>query len=605
MTLESFGAVIANHLWQSTAFTGLAALFALLLRKNHAATRHRIWAVASLKFLVPFSLLAGLGNRLSWLAPHPAATVGAQPIFTGLVEQIGLPFTRPPAMSVLSHTAPLQYTANLWALVLLAIWICGFIAVASSWWFRWRRIRVAVQSASPIEVDVAAPVLSSPAMIEPGVFGIFRPVLLLPEGIVDRLSGEHLHAILAHELCHIRRRDNLMAALHMIVEAIFWFYPLVWWLGARLVAERERACDEEVVRLHRQPDVYAESILKTCEFYFESPLPCMSGIAGADLKERITRIMTKIPSVELTIGRKLLLALAGTVALTGPIVFGLLNAPRGLAQSPAPAAASRPSFEVISIKPNKGNSEGVMIRMAPGGRFEAHNITLKFLVEEAYHVKDNQVSGAPGWFDSEHFDIEAKPEDSFAGNEQKLDQEARRTQMMLMLQGMLEERFKLAIHHESKDLPVYALLVAKNGPKLHESAPSAAADTAPPGPLKPDGPQPRHSIRMMGRGDLTINSTNLDTFAEVLSRQLGRLVVNKTGLKGEYDFTLKWTPDDSERGGFGGPPGGPDGHAAPPPDAGGPSLFAALQEQLGLRIESQKGPVDTIVIDHVEKPSEN
>jgi hypothetical protein len=167
-----------------------------------------------------------------------------------------------------------------------------FLVVTFSWWRRWWGIRAAMRAGSPLDLAVDVPVLSSPAMLEPGVFGIFRPVLLLPEGITDRLAPAHLEAILAHELCHVRRRDNLAAAIHMAVEAIFWFHPLVWWLGARLVEERERACDEEVLRLGGQPEVYAESILKTCQFYLESPLVCMSGISGSDLKKRIVRIMT-------------------------------------------------------------------------------------------------------------------------------------------------------------------------------------------------------------------------------------------------------------------------------------------------------------------------
>jgi bla regulator protein blaR1 len=142
---------------------------------------------------------------------------------------------------------------------------------------------------------------------------------------------------------------------------------------------------------------------------------------------------------------------------------------------------------------------------------------------------------------------------------------------------------------------------------LHESA-VTQEDMDPPDPPKPNGPQARHSIRMMGRGDLSISGEGLDMFAQVLSRQIGRLVVNKTGLKGNYDFTLKWTPDEGQGKMFAGPkdPGdGRAGEAAPPADASGPSIFTALQEQLGLKLESQRGPVETIVIDHVEKPSGN
>ena len=165
--------------------------------------------------------------------------------------------------------------------------------------------------------------------IEPGVFGLFRPVLLLPEGIRERLSAEHLGEILAHELCHVRRRDNLAAAAHMLVEAVFWFHPLVWWVGARLVEERERACDEEVVGRGSQPELYAESILKTCEFYLESPVACVSGISGADLKQRIARIMTRRSTNGLSMGRKLLLAGAALVTLAVPMSLGTSNKGRG------------------------------------------------------------------------------------------------------------------------------------------------------------------------------------------------------------------------------------------------------------------------------------
>ena len=302
--------------------------------------------------------------------------------------------------------------------------------------------------------------------------------------------------------------------------------------------------------------------------------------------------------MKLSFAGKLLLAAAGiaVVALSR-------------AQSPAAASAPPPAFEVVSIKPNHEGSGNIMVRMAPGGRFEAHNITVKFLLEDAYGVKDSQISGAPTWLDTEHYNIDAKAEDSAADNQRKLDRDAQQAQVRAMLQGMLADRFKLALHHETKELSEYALVVAKNGPKFHETTAPAndpAAQDRPPGPPAPGSPMPRGTMRMMGRGDLTVSGMGLAQFADMLSRQIGHVVVDKTGLKGEYDFTLKWTPDEGQGQMFGGPGGGPprDG-APPPPDPNGPTIFTALQEQLGLKLESQKGPVDTIVIDHVERPSEN
>jgi len=514
------------------------------------------------------------------------------------MEQISQPFPPSPAPAVVAAAA-LAHHGSLLPVLFLAIWACGFLAAAFSWWCRWRRIRAAVRGAVPLAMEAEVPVVSSPAMLEPGIFGIFRPVLLLPEGITDRLAPAHLEAILAHELCHVRRRDNLAAALHMAVEAIFWFHPLVWWIGARLVAERERACDEEVLRLGSQPEVYAESILKTCQFYLESPLVCISGISGADLRKRVVRIMTERAGRKLSFGRKVLLAAAGMAAVAGPIIFGLLNAPQSRAQSPAPASAPTRTFDVVSIKPNHDSGGPFRFGSDPG-RLVAENVTLKFLLQIAYRVKDAQISGAPAWTGSEHYNIEAKTDDSSADMLRKLSDEEQETQARLMLQSMLADRFRLALHHEMKALPVYVLLVAKNGPKLHESADTPDAP-APSGPPTPNEPQRRHTLRMNGPGDVSAIAQNLDIFADVLSHQLGHPVLNKTGLKGDYDFSLKWTPNE----GRGQMPGGPPGDAAPPPDASGPSIFTALQEQLGLKLESQKGPVDTIAIDHVEKPSKN
>jgi uncharacterized protein (TIGR03435 family) len=164
--------------------------------------------------------------------------------------------------------------------------------------------------------------------MEPGVFGVWRAVLAWPAGISERLDDAHLEAIVAHEVWHVRRRDNLTAALHMLVEAAFWFHPLVWWLGARLIAERERACDEEVLRLGGRPQAYAEGILKVCEFCVESPLECVAGVTGADLKQRVVQIMTGSVARKLTLAKKLLLAAAALCALAVPVLLGQAQAAR-------------------------------------------------------------------------------------------------------------------------------------------------------------------------------------------------------------------------------------------------------------------------------------
>ena len=208
--------------------------------------------------------------------------------------------------------------------------------------------------------------LSSPSLLEPGVFGIVQPVLILPEGITSRLTESQLNAILAHEMCHVRRRDNLTFAMHMMVETLFWFHPLVWWIRMQLIEERERACDEAVLQSGSEAEVYAEGILNVCKFYVESPLACASGVTGSDLKKRIVRIMTERLGDNLGSGRKLLLASIALAAVLGPVVFGLVKIPQASAQEQQSANAPRLSFEVATVKPNRASDNQRMIRISPG-----------------------------------------------------------------------------------------------------------------------------------------------------------------------------------------------------------------------------------------------
>ena len=173
----------------------------------------------------------------------------------------------------------------------------------------WRRIRAAVRASSPwavpsLPMPAGIDVRSTPGVMEPGVVGLWRPVILVPSGIEDDLTPRQLAAVLTHELCHIRRRDNVTAAVHMIAEAVFWFHPLVWWIGSRLVDERERACDQEVLRTLGEPQTYAEGIVNVCKRYVESPLACVSGVSGANVKNRIRDIMTNRTIAKLSVAQK-------------------------------------------------------------------------------------------------------------------------------------------------------------------------------------------------------------------------------------------------------------------------------------------------------------
>ena len=597
-TWPSLAPALGNHLWQSTVFVIAAGLLTLVLRENHARVRYWLWLAASVKFLIPFSLLVAVANYL----PGSRGTAGTNAAFYVAVEQVGLPFS-PPTMPVIPQVAASTALTQLLPALLAVVWLCGFLVVMFHWYFRWRRISAAIRRAVPLQegrevqtlrrlertggMRKATEMLLSRTSLEPGVFGITRPVLLWPEGISERLEDAHLEAILAHELWHVRRRDNLAAAIHMVVEAIFWFYPLVWWMGARLLEERERACDEEVLESGNDRQVYAESILKICEFCIASPLACVSGVTGAELKKRVAYIMTKNLSHKLDFSRKLLLSIAGLLAVAVPIAFGLAKPTKSQAESQSQDALPPvPLFESASIKPNTGEPmAGFTIVGKPfkaimwkGDRLMATNFTLHGLIRLAYAVQDDQISGGPDWLNSEGFDVDAKIGKSTIDEMQQHRRVYGVSGRTLMFQQLLSDRFKLSFHHETRDLPVYALVAAANGPRVQPAKPG---DTYPDG-LKCIGGRPCGSRSFLEPENNKVvgQGVPLSNLVELLSEKLGgRIVLDKTGLAGDYDFTLQLAPEEDEA-----------------------AISKALEEQLGLKLEPQKAPTEVLVIDHAEKP---
>jgi uncharacterized protein (TIGR03435 family) len=270
-----------------------------------------------------------------------------------------------------------------------------------------------------------------------------------------------------------------------------------------------------------------------------------------------------------------------------------------LPQTRAQAPAARAEFEVASIKPNTSGNNLIMVRPPVGGRFTATNARLKMLIGLAYKVQNFEISGGPAWIDTEGYDVTAKAADSTIGIDQ----------LRPMLQTLLEDRFKLAVHRETKEVPVYALLAGKNGPKLPEAKESGCVpfepNKPPPPPAPGQFPPTPCGGFFMGPNHLEGGKVGMTQLAGALSNILGRPVIDKTGFTGTFDVKLDFSPEGTAfggRGGFGPPPGGPGD--APNADAP-PSIFTVIQEQLGLKLESQKGPGEVLVVDHAEKPSEN
>jgi uncharacterized protein (TIGR03435 family) len=685
-------AALACHLWQSTLSFVVLWLLTLLLRRNHARMRFRLWMLASVKFLVPFALLIAAGERLQ-PASHSTAVA---PVFAIFMEgPVEIPSKEKPVQATLAATqqdaiaSPAEVKKYLLPRLLIGIWATGTLVCLGDWARRWRNIRVLVGNGSPLEDLRGVRVVSVASSAEPGIFGLVRPVLLLPKGIAERLTPAQLKAILEHELCHVRRRDNLSAALHMLISAVFWFHPLIWWIGSRLLEEREAACDEAVLEANNPPLSYAEGILNVCKFYVEEPMACVSGVTGADLKKRVARILSDQMAVKLDVTRKLLLSAAGALAIAAPIAFGVLHASKAYGQAaartniddtwqgtlhaqkdlrtvlkitkvqdgtlkgsfysidqggqsipikqitfqagelklnieaidgtyvgklspdgttitgewkqgdnarqlillrampdtawtipepppkmPPMAADADPSFEVATIKPSDPNSKGKGFG-GPPGHFQTHNTTLNDLIMFAYSVHTKQLVGGPEWLGSEKFDIVTKPDTPGAPNEQ---------QTKLMMRKLLVSRFGLKFHEEKKEMSAYVLTVAKGGPKLAKSE----AD--------PNTPSAFFFTKL---GNLTIRNITMDGFVHWMQTVLDRPMVDHTELQGHFDGTLKWTPDETQFAVFGVKIVPSDAADAPP------DLYKAIQEQIGLKLDAAKTNVDVMVLDHVEKPSEN
>jgi uncharacterized protein (TIGR03435 family) len=358
--------------------------------------------------------------------------------------------------------------------------------------------------------------------------------------------------------------------------------------------ERERACDEDVLRAGNQPYTYAEGVLKVCELYLQSPLRCMSRVTGSNLKARIQAILTGDVGCDLSFFKRTALATAGMLVLAMPIAIGL-------------AQNTQLKFDAVSIKANKkpdtslngGICRGIDTKVDEGGGLGAAlgleislsqpglgrcniNAPVKHLIGIAYEIPllkwNERILGGPDWI-GEKYRIDAVAPNPGTVTEAELHR---------MMKSMLADRFKLKIHTETRALSGYALLIAKNGPKL--------------GPATSDDPK---KSGMPGRpGQIISFNMPISALAGGISSNLVQPVVDETGLTGRFNYKLDWTPGQADVNFFRNPPT-PEVLRQLGIDPTGPSIFTALQEQLGLRLEARKVPTEVLVIDSVQKPSEN
>ncbi len=595
---------LADHLWQSTVFAAAVWLVASSLRSSLARVRYGLWMTASVKFLLPFSLLVSAGGLLPRETKPLSPT--QTPLYAGFYasgDAMSRPFAnlRPvPGRERGRHEGTWDYST-----VLLLVWLSGAAGVASVWFRRWRRVtgirRRAVEAPLGREAMMlrtmspskSLPLLMTDEHVEPGIVGVMKPVLIWPIELSDRLDDGQMEAILKHEMLHVSRRDNMTLALHMLVETVFWFHPLVWWMGGRLIEERERACDEAVMEAGTEAEVYASSILQACRFCLEAPLPCVAGISGAELNGRIRSIMS-FRTMKLRFAAKILLQVSAVFVVALPVLYGVVRATPFYGQI-LHAEGPLPKFEVATIKPWKarplpppvvgGSALPKMMKEVPvgdsGRSTDRINMIgqVSVLIMSAYNLPldaTGRIIGGPGWVDSEaaRYEIQAKIDAAEFASMQKMTNAEERRQVALMEQSLLADRFKLKVHFETRVMLVYALVTAKGGPKLKPA-------------------QDGEASRLGNTGgemsnELTASAVTMAEFVNFPPMWPGRPLVDQTGLKGRFNFTLKWSPEEPEE-----------------TKAESPSLFTAIQEQLGLRLVPTKGPVEVVVIDHIETPTEN
>lgn len=601
-------ASMADHLWQSTVVAGCVFFLTLACRRNRAAVRYGLWFAASMKFLLPIAPLVALGRQWSWERTSvPLPDVGVT------LDAMARPFAAAPAGILAPPPGPGLDAASVVVGLLPWLWLAGTATVVCWWVVRWRRSARLAGAARPtvtgresatlhlLQAEGAGSqqvrLLLSASTMEPGVFGIRRAAIVWPVGLSSRLNDDEVAAVLAHELSHAVRRDNLVAALQMLVEAVFWFHPMVWWIGARLLRERERACDEDVLARGTPPAVYAEAILKTCEHCLAPSMACVAGVTGSNLKTRIEEIMSHIVARRLSLSHRFLIGTVAAGVIATPIGMGMLHA-RADQRSQGDGATS--AFAAASVRENRDGGAQVAIRFPPG-RFMATNAPLRPLIAAAYGFPIFRVTGGPDWLNSARFDIQATtgaPVDGRPGPPSPA--------VFAMLRTLLEDRFAIEVRTVTEEQPLYRLVLARAdgalGPRLRRSTFDCKAHTAVRGgkPAPAPGPadMPTDCGVWSGPDRYAAGATTVGQLAGVLSNRVSRFVVDSTGLEGSFDLDLQYTPDPlTQTSAVGGA-----SFRASTSDA--PSLFAALEEQLGLKLEGSRGPVPVLAIEHVEKPVE-
>lgn len=553
------GLTLLHFLWQGAA---IAAIYALARTWTRTArSRYALACIALAAMTIVPVITFMLSGRTEATPAKPAHAV--------IVAHRSAPLAKDPALDSIPAVPTHSITNEIvpvWLTGATILWLRLLFTCIVATRMKSRQVRSAPHEWQQILNRLSkrsVQLLVSSLVQVPTVIGWLRPVILIPVGALAGVPSEHIEALLAHELAHIRRHDYLINILQSIAEATLFYHPATWWISHNIRIDRENCCDDIAVAITGDPLAYAQA-LTNLESHRSAHLAPALAANGGLLKQRIARLLgvtSTTRTTPATIVTTLLLLLS---AYGGLAVRAQDNTSHPLMPM---ARSADPAFEVAVIKPSdpndRNNGFGLKDR-----RISIEATSMTGLICFAYSIQKAQIVNAPSWFDDQPWDIQGTPDKEGVPSW---------PQYKRMLQKLLATRFNLAMHHEKRELSVYALTVAKSGPKLEKSKsdPDALSD------------QSGHGVGPAQYMKFTNDS--MPEFAQLLQLMGDRPVVDQTNLSGRYDFTLLWTPDIIHN---------------VPTDAA-PAIFTAVEEQLGLKLVATRTPTDVFVIDSVNRPTPN
>jgi len=645
MSWESEGIrLLTPSLLRPFVLAAAAWLILRILRVRHPASRHSVWTAVLIGMLL-LPLVSDLFPH--WKLPVlPTKPDAPAPVSGPVAFTSSTPFdiAAPPLAAAGVVTAKEPSTFHLPAIqkLLICCYLAGLLAMLTYRTMGWVLLWRIVARARPLH---SRRLRESADILTPVAVGVLWPAVILPAAW-RTWSVSTRRAVLAHEFAHLRRHDAAVSALARLVQCLFWYHPLAWWVSRKTAELAELACDAAALERVEDAAGYSRILLEFADTVNRAgqriALPGLAMASGSRMDHRIDQVFLLSDGPLRKLSRPgMLLALIGlpVMGLAATIGLGESGAPSPVAAPPVqaqpepsgvePAAATpapprqtvpqsppapAPKFEVASIKPCSIEDMARGGRGGAGGSSDPIRVsvecrTVKDLIESAYlryangvghspeEIHLTPIEGGPSWIESEHYTVDARPESP----------QSQETMRGPMMQALLEDRFHLKIHRENREVPVYELTVTKGGPKLQRSQEGSCIPTdwskASPTPRAPDETrQPCRTLAMPQDGIVTLDAQHkrLADFCKLLVF-FGRPVIDKTGLTGFYDFHLVYSQGVAAAA-LDTAAGPPENTAA---DVGAAPPFPVALQELGLKLEQAKGPREFLVIDHVERPSGN